>query len=203
LLRNRTAASALLGEDHPLVDVLGRLETVVERLLVVAVVHALGVILWWDGVSLGAPLAVGAVVVGIVLGCRLAALLQSRRQVCLGVIVGGGERLALAAVAQERRRLSSARHRAGLARAIEGVAGAAERLGDQPLSARPLVDLRAARLVVPQLYELARLLRREICSLRGVALSEQLLFGPASVLYGSDPELLRRELGRASYLLSE
>jgi hypothetical protein len=183
--------------------VLGRLETVVEQLLVVAVVHSLALVLWWDGVPLGAPSALAAPVVEIVLGCRLAALLQSRRDLCLGVIVGGGERLPLAAVAQERRRLSSGRHQAGLARAVEDLAHAAERLGAQPLSARPLVDLRAARLVAPQLYELARLLRGETCSLRGVALIEQLLSAPASVLYGSDPELLRRELGRASHLLSQ
>ena len=97
-MRERLAASGLLGEDHPLVGVLRRLETVVEQLLVVAAVHSIGLVLWSEGSPLGAAVAIGALLVEIVLGCRLALLIQSRRDLCLGIIVAGRECVSLVVV---------------------------------------------------------------------------------------------------------
>ena len=132
----------------------------------VGVVHILGLIVWLLDPPLGTPAVLGALLVELGCACRLGALLIDRRDLCVREIAEGGEQLPLAAVARERRRLSTLAHRARLAGAIE------------------------------------RRLRDESSSVRGVALTEQLTSSPASVLYGSEFELLRRELGRASYLLS-
>jgi hypothetical protein len=194
------AAGALLGEGHPLVAVLGRIETIGGQLVAVATAHAGGLALWSLQVAPGVEVVIGAVAFEVVLGCRLFVLEQRRRQECVALIVEGREDLPLDAVARERGRLASPRNRARLARAIEELARP-QPFGAHPRTARPPLDARVVGPVRPQLHELAQQLARDDVSTRGVALLELLISSPMSALYGSEPERLKREVGRARYLL--
>ena len=198
--RSGQAAAALLGEGHPLVAVLGRIEMLGGQLVVVAAAHAAGLALWSLQGAPGMAVVFGAVACEVILGCRLFLLEQSRRQECVMLIAAGREDLLLNAVARERGRLASPRNRARLARTIEELAQP-QPFGAHPHSARPPIDARVVGPVRPLLHELAQQLPRDDVSTRGVALLELLISSPMSALYGTEPEQLKRELGRARYLL--
>ena len=191
------AAAALLGDRHPLVATLARLETIALRMGVVAALHILGLSLWWMQAPAGASLVMGSGALALVLGCRMMWLLASRREVCLELIATGHEGLPLAAVDRERDRLANPKHQAHLARSIERLARP-QTTRRQPAAIPPL-DARVMRSLAGQLEELARHLREEDVAPRAVALTEQLISRPTSPLYGSEADLLRRELGRVRY----
>jgi hypothetical protein len=198
--RTGRAAAALLGEGHPLVVVLGRIEMLGDQLVVVATAHAGGLVLSSLQAAPGVAVVIAAVAFEVVLGCRLFLLEQRRRQECVALIAEGREDLPLDAVARERGRLASPRNRKRLARAIEELARPRP-FGAHPRSARPPLAARVVGPVRPQLHELAQQLVRDDVSTRGVALLELLISSPMSALYGSEPERLKREVGRARYLL--
>lgn len=199
--RTGRAAAAVLGEGHPLVAVLGRIEMLGDQLVVVAAAHAAGLALWsLEGPPGMAAVVFGAVAFEVILGCRLFLLEQSRRQECVTLIAAGREDLPLDAVARERGRLASPRSKARLARTIEELARP-QPFGAHPLSARPPLDARVVGPVRPLLHELAPRLLRGDASIRGVALLELLISSPMSALYGAEPERLKREVGRVRYLL--
>jgi hypothetical protein len=79
---------------------------------------------------------------------------------------------------------------------------AAERPPAQP-RARPVFSAHVVRSVGPELRAIAEQLTAAAPGVRGVALIDRLLHSGASPLYGSEVEPLRRELGRARYLLKE
>ena len=109
--RTGRAAAAVLGEGHPLVAVLGRIEMLGDQLVVGAAAHAAGLALWSllrEG-PLGLAVVFGAVAFEVVLGCRLFLLDQRRRQECVTLIAAGRGDLPLDAVARERGRLASPR----------------------------------------------------------------------------------------------
>jgi hypothetical protein len=195
-------AEGLLGASHPLAVLLHMWETAIEQVLGVAAVQAAGVGLMCGGAPFGLSLALAAAVVQIALGCRLALLVTARRDLCLELIIEGRAGLPLAAVEHEWRRLDP-RRRACLARSIEEVAGLADRRRTRPAQRRPLFVGRVVRQVAPQLRETARLLRADDAAAPGVALVERLVTSGTSPLYGSEVEPLRRELGRARYLLTQ
>jgi hypothetical protein len=172
-----------------------------DQLVVVAAAHAAGLALWSMHGPPGMAVVVGAVVFEVVLGCRLFLLEQSRRQECVSLIAAGRGDLPLTAVARERGRLASPRNRARLARTIEDLAQP-QPFGAHPVNARPPLDARVVGPVRPQLQALAQQLARDAVSIRGVALLELLISSPLSALYGTEPELLKREVGRVRYLLS-
>ena len=192
----RAAATALLGHRHPLTIVLGRLETITTLLLVVAGVHALGLLLWGWGDSRGAALAIGALALEAVLGCRLVLMLETRRALCLELVAEGHERLPLAV---GRERLSDQRHQARLAQSVARLAHP-DPLDGPPFTARPPIDRRIVSDIAGQLDEIVDRLRTQQVAPPAVALVEQLISSPTSPLYGSDAERLRRELGRVRYL---
>ena len=68
-------------------------------------------------------------------------------------------------------------------------------------SSLPLYSRRVVAAVAPELEETAQALRRSDASVRGVALSERLLSGHDSPLYGDDADRLREELRRVRFLL--
>ena len=195
--RGSHAAAAILGDGHPLVATLARLETIAPQMGVLAALHLLGLSLWWMQAPAGTPLAWASAALALVLGCRMMLLLESRREVCLELIAAGHESLPLAAVVEERDRLANPEHQAHLARSIERLARP-QTTGSQP-AACPPVDPRVVRPLAGQLEELARHLREERLAPRAVALAEQLISRPTSPLYGSERDLLRRELGRVRY----
>ena len=165
----------------------------------VAGVHALGMVLWGWGDSHGAALAIGALALEAVLGCRLVLTLETRRALCLELIAEGHERLPLVAVESERERLSDRRHQARLAQSVARLAHP-DPLDGPPFTARPPIDRRIVSEIAGQLDEIVDRLRTQQVAPPAVALVEQLISSPTSPLYGSDAERLRRELGRVRYL---
>jgi hypothetical protein len=194
-------AEVLLGVSHPLVTVLRASLIAVEQLVAVAASEAVAVILFCERAPFGLPLAIASGLVQVALGCRLAMLASRRRDICRQLIIAGRERLALAEVERERRRLSDARLQTRLARTLEDAADAGAGRHFEP-RITPLLHVHVLRPVGPQLRETARLLRGNGASVRGVALVEWLLTSGESPFYGAQLQPLRRELGRAQYLLS-
>lgn len=197
----RSIAELWLGAGHPLAGVLRRAETVFAQLVSVTAVQAAGVVLLFGNQRFGLSLAIAGVVVQLGLVCRLAALRARRREVCLELIVAGRERLPLACMAREWRRLLNPRTVEQFAGSVDGILKvAAQRPALHP-AARPFFYIRVVRRVAPELRQVASLLRGGRPCVRGVAAVEWLLTSAESPLYGVDVESLRQELGRARYLL--
>jgi hypothetical protein len=196
-------AQALLGADHALVAALGASRAAGEQVSVVAAIQAADVVLLYEKVPFALALGVAAGVVQAVLCCRLALLRLRKRDVCREVIIGGRDRLPLAAVQRESRRLRGARRQASLARVLEEVADIADRRRFQPPGAAAVCHVRVLQPVVPQLHEIAGLLLSGGAPVRGVALVERLLIFGDSPLYRTEVEPLRQELVHARYLLAQ
>jgi hypothetical protein len=194
-------AESWLGAEHPLVRSLSRSETACRQLVTVTAVGAAGVVWFAGGWSFGLPLAIGAAVAQTVFACRVAVLRRGRRDVCLELIVQGGERLPLPCIERQRRDLLDPRARERLASSIDDLVRAATQRGSRPELVHPLADRRVIRAVAPDLRAVASLLRGDP-AVQGVALVESLLRFPATPLYGSEVEPLRAELRRARYLMT-
>jgi hypothetical protein len=198
--RDGAAAGTLLGEGNPLVRVLEAIDRIGDQLAWVASAHGVGLALWAMGVRAGTALCLAALAMEVVLGSWLFLLALSRRDLCLTSIVEGREGLPLAAIARECRHLRRPRHRAQLARALTRLSEPPP-FGAYAMTARPPIEARVVKPVRPQLRELAARLEDDDVSVRGVAAAERLVSSPCSPLYGPDPDALRREVGRARYLL--
>ena len=192
----------MLGPTHPLAAVLRGFDRAREELVAVTAAQAAGVVFLNGGMRFGMSLAVAGLVVQVALCLRLAECRVRRREVCLQLIVGGRERLPLACVERERRRLLDPRTSRELARSIENMLEVAADPTRIPVRTPPLFSVETIRAVAPQLRQVATLLRGDGAQVRGVAAVEWLLTSPASCIYGFRVELLRQELGRARYLLT-
>jgi len=199
---DRARAEASLGATHPLAAVVRSFDRAREQLVAVTAAQAAGVVFLLGGMRFGISLAIVGLVVQVALCLRLADCRARRREVCLLLIVEGRERLPLACVERERRRLLDPRTSRGHARSIEEMLRVAADPIRIPVRTRPLFSVGVVRAVAPQLRQVATLLRGEGAPIRGVAAVEWLLTSPTTPLYGSCVELLRQELGRACYLLS-
>jgi hypothetical protein len=195
-------AEALLGASHPLVGLFRRFDTLFGQLVSVTAVQAAGVVFLAGNLRFGLWLALAGVVVQVGLGCRLAALRASRRELCLELIIAGRQALPLSCIDRERRRLLDPRTREQLARSIDEMLEVAARALPLHPANRPLFYVRIVRRVAPELRQIASLLRCDAPCVRGVAAVEWLLTSSATPLYGVQDEPLRQELGRARYLLS-
>jgi hypothetical protein len=200
--RDLAVAEPLLGATHPLVGLLRRSQIAVEQALLIAAVDLVAGVLVYRGAAIGAPLAIAATVALAAACMRVAVLQQSRRDLCVDLIVGGAGRLPLAAVEREWRRLEDPRHRTSLACSLEETVKVAGRPLPGLPSSRPLFTTRVIRPLAAQLSEIAGLLRDGSPEVRGVALVERLLTSGGSPLYGTNIDLLREELLRARYLLT-
>jgi hypothetical protein len=196
----RSIAALWLG--HPLAGVLREAETVFGQLVSVTALQAAGVVLLFGNLRSGLSLAIAGVVVQVELVCRLAALRARRREVCLELIVAGRQRLPLACVAREWRRLLNPRTVEQLARSVDDILTVAAQRPPLHPAARPIFYIRVIRRVAPELRQVALLLRGGRPCARGVAAVEWLLTSPESPLYSVDVKSLRQELGRARYLLA-
>lgn len=197
----RSLAESWLGAGHPLVRSLSRSETACQQLVTATAAGVAGVVWFVGGWSFGLSLAIGAAVAQAVFACRIAVLRGGRRDLCLELVVRGGERLPLACVERLRRDLLDRRALGRLASSIEELVRAAGQSGSRSQLIHPLADRRVIRAVAPDLREVASLLRGAP-AVQGVALVEWLLTSPATPLYGSEIEPLRAELRRARYLMS-
>jgi hypothetical protein len=171
-----------------------------EQSVVVATMVAASLSVVLAGVSEARAAVVAALVAQIAVTWRLVLRASARRDIVLDLIVDGREALPLRSVARERRRLLDRRHRVLLARALDALREEAA----IPLvrrSSLPLYSRRVVAAVAPELEETAQALRRTDASVRGIALSERLLSGHDSPLYGDDADRLREELRRVRFLL--
>jgi hypothetical protein len=195
-------AETSLGGAHPLVAALRRLATAREQLISVSAVQAGALVLWTGGWALGAPVAIAAAACQLALGCRIAALRGTRHGECLQLVIEGGSRLPLRCIDRVCRRLLDRRRRDQLARSVDELVDEAHRRYITPGAARPLAHRQVIRATAPELRRVAALTRGDAPGLRGIAMVEWILTSPATPLYGIEIELLRRELGRARYLMT-
>jgi hypothetical protein len=148
------------------------------------------------GLAAGVPdataLLVAAALVQLGLASALAIDAVKERERARDLIAGGCVGSALPSIARERRRLMHRRHR--LAKAIDRVRADAARRAWTIRSSRPLFDPRVVVRVLPELEEIASLLRKDAPDAAGIALTQHLLCDGSSPLYGEDPEPLRDAL---------
>jgi hypothetical protein len=124
------------------------------------------------------------------------------RDVCLDLVIESRRGVHIRVLERERGRVAERRHRATLARSITGLVEAARRPPTRP-RAVPMFNVRVVGSVAPELCAIAERLLAAAPAVQGVALMEQLLRNGVSPLYGSEVEPLRRELGRARFLLED
>jgi len=198
----RSLAEMWLGAGHPLVQSLSRSETACQQLVTVTAAGAAGVVWYVGDWSFGLSVAMAAAVVQVGLAFRLAVLRHGRRDLCLGLIVHGCERLTVPCIERLRLELVDRRSRERLASSIDELVCVATQPGARPELIHPLADRRVIRAVAPDLREVAWLLRGDP-AVQGVALVEWLLTSPATPLHGSELEPLRAELRRARYLMAQ
>jgi hypothetical protein len=200
---DRALAEHWLGSSHRLVDLLRRSDTAREQLVWVTAAVVAGPVFLTEGLRFGLALAIAALVVELGLACRLAALRSHRRELCLELIVKGHERLPLACVDRELRRLRDLRTRQRLAGSIDEILKIVALPRPPHPASRPLFRIRVVRAVASELDELASSLRSVEPGVRGVAAVELLLRSSSTSLYGIEVEPLRQELARARYLLRD
>lgn len=200
--RDRAAAEARLGLTHPLVGALASLQTSTEQTWAVVAVAVIGSALLWGVARSPLALLVGAGGAEILMIAWWMTRRVAVRDVCLDLVIEGRGDVGLRVLERERCRLAEPRHRATLARSITSLVQDAERPPRRP-RARPIFDVQVVRSVNPELRAIAERLLAAPPAVGGVALIERLLRNGVSPLYGSEVEPLRRELGRARYLLEE
>lgn len=199
--RECRTAEALLGFSHPLVGLLYACRTTADEIVLVAALQVAGGVLLWVSVPFALALAVAAAVVQLALDVRFGMLKLHRRELCRDLVIGGRERLPLAALDCELRRLRDPRHQARLARAVEELADTADHDHHELGFGPPLYSRRVLAAVQPQLRDLVPSLRADGAGVRGVALLDRLITSGTSPLYGKQVRSLRDELGRIRYLL--
>jgi hypothetical protein len=205
-LRHRRTTQAhgrALPVDHPLISAIDAVRYTRRQWVHVAAVLTGSAIARAEGDGRALPLMASAGAVLAILTLLLAARRQHERDCAIGVILDGRERIPLAAVARQRRRLLSDRTRQGLANSLENKVREAS--GRRYLGAR-LVPVPCDRLVVSavadEIVQVAQFLRRPNSSARGVARAERLIERALSPLYGRDIDALREELSRVRELLA-
>jgi hypothetical protein len=194
-------AEAQLGAAHPVIGLLASLQTSIEQIWMVAVVAVIGSALVLGERGSPIPLLLGAGAAEVIAIARWGARRVAVREACLGLVSQGCRNVHFGLLDRVRCRLADPRHRATLARSITGLVDAAQ---CQPTpGVRPIFSVRVVRSVAPELGAIAERLVAAAPALQGVALIEQLLRNGVSPLYGSEVEPLRRELGRARFLLQD
>jgi hypothetical protein len=195
-------ACDLLGARHPLVHVVDDIRVMTEQSIVVTTMLAAGLSAVLAGVSEAGAAVVAAFLVQVAVTWRLVLRVSARRDLVLDLIAEGREDLPLRSVARERRRLRDPGRRVRLARVLDAVREEATTTPVLRSSRLPLYCRRVVAAVAPELEGTAQALRRDGASVRGVALSERLLTGHDSPLYGNDADRLREQLRCIRFLLA-
>ena len=173
-----------------------------EQSIVVAMMLAASLSALLAGVSEARAAVVAALMVQVAVTWRLVLRASAKRDLVLDLIVDGREDLPLRSVACERRRLLDRRHRVRLARALDAL---------REEAATPSSGARHVSALQPACHRHRRAGARRNCpgaaasdaSVRGVALSERLLSGHDSPLYGNDADRLREQLRCIRFLLDD
>jgi hypothetical protein len=201
-MKGTSSAREFLGTEHPLVRKLDALGTVAHQsrvVGVVAVASAVAVVAgaaWADAFTIaGAAALAGLVLVA-------AALRQQVREQAIKLILADRDRLPVAAVQAQRRRLQATRTRRELARSLDSIVRQASKPRTiATFGMRPLFDVSVVARVTTELRTVASLLRARRAPAHGVALAERLLTDGRSSLYGREVAPLRDDLGRLQTIL--
>jgi hypothetical protein len=177
----RTAAT-LLGLSHPLVGLIYACHTTADEVALVAALQVVGGVLLWVSAPFALALTVAAAAVQLGLVVRLGMLRLHRRELCRDLVIDGLERLPLAALGCELRRLRDPRHQARLARTAEELADTADHYRHELGLGPPLYRHRVLTGVQPELRDVARSLRADGGGVRGVALLDRLITSGTSPL---------------------
>ena len=155
-----------------------------------------------EGREWAGPLAGSAASVLLILTVLVAVHKQRERDYAIELVLEGRERVPIAAVQRQRRRLLAEQTRNGLAGNLEDLIRQSASLSRFQLRATPLpFEPMVVRMVAAELRVVIGLLRAEGVSARGVARAEQLVERAVSPLYGQDAGALREELRRVRDLL--
>jgi hypothetical protein len=197
------AAARVLGPEHALARVLQRRRALTVQIAITSVPVVLAAVGTMRGVD-SAPVVLGAglVVEVALLACIPFVRSRTHEEAYSLLAEGEDDTLAIPVVRAESRRLRSSRERERLARSLEKLLHASERL-NRPLPAhRAPLGVRTLRFARREAREVIALLRADAAAVRGIAMVSMLLRDGASPLYGHDPRMLREELNRIRYLLA-
>jgi hypothetical protein len=195
------STETLLGWDHPLVRLLERIAVRVEGSAVVMAILSVGVAGLVVGVADALDVVIAAGVTEVLLIGSAAILVSDLRACVRDLIIDGRGGIPLAVVQRERRRLTARENRAELQRSLTGLACEAVCQVAAPRYPRPLYTPGVVAAVAGELRATARMLDRDGVGAHGVALTERLLNGHDSPLYGRDASRLRDELRRIEFAL--
>jgi hypothetical protein len=188
--------------DHPLLRATEAVHYTRRQWAHVAAVLIGGVIARSEGDRWAGPLAGSAAAVLLMLAVLLGAHKHRERECAIELVLEGRDRVPIAAVERQRRRLISDQTRNGLACNLEGLLRQAAspsrfQMRVTPLPFEPMV----LRMAAGELRDVIGLLRTERVSACGVARAERLVERAMSPLYGRDVAALREELRRVRDLL--
>jgi hypothetical protein len=199
--RPRPAPASLLGADHPLVRDVEQLALLLNQLSVALAVLVGGVAALYEGASAAVAVIIAAGIALLLLACRAAVLIESRRVHVLDLISEGGADLPIPAVERMCVRLRHARHRRRLVRSIDALLE--NGTGAFDLVTAPWRFMRADLIatVRHELTAIGALLSDDRASLQGIAMMERLVSDGTSTLHGRNPRLLRDDLRRIRFVL--
>jgi hypothetical protein len=193
----------LLGSEHPFTRANDALAVLRRQTGAVGLLLLAGITALIFGAGQAVPFVLASAIVVLVLAALAGEQWDRRRFAARQLVLDGRERLPLAPVQRERRRLLEARTRDYVARSFERVLQhVTRRPAPVPASVRPLFDVGTVASVTEDLREIVKLLHSGVAHARGVALAERLLTEGVSPLYGYDAIALRDELRRVRYLLT-
>ena len=197
------AERTVLRSDHPLLRATEAVQYTGRQWVDVAAVLIGGVIASFEGREWAGPLAGSAAIVLLILTVLVAAHKQRERDCAIELVLEGRERVLIAAVERQRRRLLADRTRNGLAGNLEDLMRRSASRSRRQMRVTPLpFEPMVVRMVAGELRDVIGLLRAEGVSARGVARAERLVERAVSPLYGQDVGALREELRRVRDLLA-
>lgn len=197
------AERTVLRSDHPLLRATEAVHYTGRQWVDVAAVLTGSVIASIEGRRWAGPLAGSAASVLLILTVLVAVHKQRERDCAIELVLEGRERVPIAAVQRQRRRLLADQTRNGLAGNLEDLIQQAASRSRRQMRVTPLpFDPMVVRMVAGELRDVIGLLRAEGVSARGVARAERLVERAVSPLYGQDVGALREELRRVRDLLA-
>ena len=200
--RDEDAAATALGHLHPLSRALALRRAHAHQLIVTSLAIALGIAGTLSHTHEAGVLVGVAVLVAFALALALGIARARIRELARELIANGGTDHAVPVVVDERRRLGSPKERERLARSLEGYVRDATRWTRIDPRMRPPIEIRCLLFASSEASDVARLVRSDAPSPRGVAaLWRFLTDGRRSALFGGDIVRLRWELLRIATLL--
>lgn len=197
------AGDARLRPGHPLRRASEAVAYTGRQWLHVAAVLLGSVIAWAQAYRWAVPLVNSSASVLLVLTGLLFARVQRERDCAIALILEGRERLAIAPVQRQRRRLLERRTRERLIGELEDAVRLARRPRRSISVNPPRFEASVVGPLTDELHAVMCQLADSGCSARGIASAERLVEYANSPLYGQDVDALRDELRRLGDLLNE